>query len=136
MRLCPRSARELGQPLTEDQAREWCARVFDREKCDGCGFVKKTGGTMRSFVADEELAGLAKSGLHVNAPYIIRGVSTSQFSVSRHFGGCQHKGSLYTYVPDTDELVRDDVLKWIVSGRKKKLRNEMAAGGFKQGKLF
>lgn len=40
MRLCPRSARELGQPLTDQQALEWCERVFDKERCRGCELAR------------------------------------------------------------------------------------------------
>lgn len=41
MRLCPKSARELGQPLTDQQAREWCERVFDKERCLWCELARK-----------------------------------------------------------------------------------------------
>jgi len=39
-------------------------------------------------------------------------VSMTQLSIARHYGGCTYQGDSYTYLPHTDELIRDDVLKW------------------------
>lgn len=36
MKLCPRSARALGQQLTDDQATEWCGRMFSHTLCQDC----------------------------------------------------------------------------------------------------
>jgi hypothetical protein len=44
-------------------------------------------------------------------PERIAGVSSTVFSTARLFGGCTVNGRSYTYDPDTDTLVRDDVLK-------------------------
>lgn len=55
-----------------------------------------------------------------SAPYCIQGVSQTQFSVARHYGACTFQGWHYFYVPTTDELIRDDVLKFVGKLRKKK----------------
>lgn len=39
-------------------------------------------------------------------------VSMTQLSIARYYGGCKYQGDSYTYLPHTDELIRDDVLKW------------------------
>ena len=44
-------------------------------------------------------------------PDEIHGVSQSQFSVARHYGGITFNGAHYTYIPHEDKLVRDDILK-------------------------
>lgn len=58
------------------------------------------------------LDGLENCGLHKRTPYGITGVSHGMFSIARHYGAATYQGDAYTYFPDTDELVRDDVLKW------------------------
>lgn len=58
------------------------------------------------------LDGLDNCPLHRDTPFGIRGVSQSQFSIARHYGGIKFRGQSYTYCPDTDELIRDDVLRW------------------------
>jgi hypothetical protein len=45
-------------------------------------------------------------------PYGMTNVSMTQHSEARLYGGCRFNGQTYTYFPDTDELVRDDVLRW------------------------
>lgn len=45
----------------------------------------------------------------MSAPEEIHNVSTSQFSVARHFGGCKFQGRSYHYDADRDVLVRLDV---------------------------
>ena len=44
-------------------------------------------------------------------PDEIHDVSRSQFSVARHYGGCTFMGTRYVYVPLTDVLIREDVVK-------------------------
>lgn len=65
--------------------------------------------------------------LHRKSPYGITNVSMTQFSVARYYGGMNFNGSLYIYNPPTDELIREDVLKWrnkeLKSKRKKKQNN-------------
>lgn len=45
----------------------------------------------------------------MNAPERIYHVTASQFSVARHFGGCQFHGAHYHYDAENDALVRRDV---------------------------
>ena len=42
-----------------------------------------------------------------------RDVSHTQLSIARHSGGTTINGKRFTYIPETDELIRDDVLKAI-----------------------
>lgn len=66
------------------------------------------------------LSGVGECGLHRRTPYGITNVRETIFSVSRHSGGCKFQGDDYTYLPETDELIRNDVLKW------KKKQNSLA----------
>lgn len=50
--------------------------------------------------------------LHRRTPYGITNVQMTQFSIARIYGAIKFNGERYTYLPDTDELIRDDVLKW------------------------
>jgi len=43
------------------------------------------------------------------APERILGVSCSQFSVSRYYGGCKYAGETYHYDANTDSLIRMDI---------------------------
>ncbi len=63
---------------------------------------------MKTHIPD----GLMESNLPKDSPFGIRGVSETQLSVARFFGVIRFCGRHYTYFPDTDELVRDDVLRW------------------------
>jgi hypothetical protein len=36
MKLCPRSARALNQPVEDHRAKEWCISMFNAQTCDGC----------------------------------------------------------------------------------------------------
>lgn len=45
------------------------------------------------------------------APERIYNVSRGQFSVARHFGGCEFQGANYHYDAENDSLVRRDVWK-------------------------
>jgi len=73
---------------------------------------------MNSFLTESEIGDLQESNLSRKTPFAIRGVSQTQFSIARHYGGINYQGQPYTYVPETDELIRDDVLKWVVNRRK------------------
>ncbi len=46
-------------------------------------------------------------------PFAIGNVTQTQFSVARFSGGCTYNGARYTYILPHDQLVRDDVLKWL-----------------------
>lgn len=51
-------------------------------------------------------------------PWQIFGVSRSQLSIARHYGGCKYNGHGYTYDPSDDSLTRDDVLDEAVKMRR------------------
>lgn len=55
-----------------------------------------------------------------DTPYQIRNVSHGQLSIARHYGGCKFNGAQYVYDPTDDSLTRDDVLKLVMRGRRKK----------------
>lgn len=57
----------------------------------------------------------------MKAPEEIHGISHSQLSVARHFGGCKYMGASYHYDASRDVLVRMDV--WL-----KRMREDSAAG--------
>ena len=62
--------------------------------------------------------------LHRKSPFGIRNVTQSQFSVARYYGGINFNGSIYIYYPDTDELIREDVMKWKAKQLKEKQLKE------------
>lgn len=64
-------------------------------------------------MTDDFIKLLEQCPLHRRSPFLIRSVSSSYFSVARHYGGCKIQGEDYTYRPATDELIRNDVLQWI-----------------------
>lgn len=51
--------------------------------------------------------------LHRRTPFGITNVKLTQFSVARFYGAIKFNGENYTYIPDSDELIRDDVLRWL-----------------------
>lgn len=71
-----------------------------------------------SHLTEQEIAALQFSTLDRAAPFAISAVSNSQLSIARHYGGCTFQGRQYTYLPLTDELIRDDVVKWLTKYRK------------------
>ena len=89
-----------------------------------------------SYLTEEELAILQSSGLKTEAPFIITGVSMSQFSIARHYGGCTAFGCEYFYNSLTDELIRNDVVKWIGKERKRIAKEKIKNAGAKQKTLF
>jgi hypothetical protein len=50
--------------------------------------------------------------LHRRTPFGMKGVSQTQLSIARHYGGIVYQGDRYIYNTATDELIRDDVLRW------------------------
>jgi hypothetical protein len=69
------------------------------------------------------LAGLDACPLHRKTPFGMTNVSMTQLSIARHYGGIKYNGESYTYLPKTDELIRNDVLKWQTKNTKKSLPN-------------
>lgn len=66
-----------------------------------------------SYIAKDERIALSKSDLPTDTPFLIGYVSSGFFSIARHYGGIIYNKKHYMYFQDTDELVRDDVLKWL-----------------------
>lgn len=56
-----------------------------------------------------------------------RGVSNTQLSIARYYGGTKVNGVHYTYIPESDELVRDDVLKMVMKNRADALKRTKPA---------
>lgn len=73
-----------------------------------------------SFVTQAEIDAINASNLKRTTPFLIRSVSQTQFSIARYFGGANFNGARYTYLDDSDELIRDDVLKFVTKLRKPK----------------
>lgn len=65
-----------------------------------------------AVAAGSALSGLENCPLHRRTPFGITNVSMTQFSIARYSMGCTFNGDQYLYVPQTDELIRSDVLKW------------------------
>ena len=57
----------------------------------------------------------------MKAPEEIHGISNSQLSVARHFGGCRYAGASYHYDAIRDALVRMDI--WLA-----RIKEDSAAG--------
>ena len=68
---------------------------------------------MNSYLSDADVRAILDAGLHKRTPYLIRGVSQTQLSIARYCGGIKYNGDSFSYIPTTDELVRDDVVKFI-----------------------
>jgi len=79
---------------------------------------------------------LDKDYAHTKPPERIIGVSQSQFSVARHYGGCTYNGHHYHYDADTDTLIRQDVWQAQLKGDKEAkaehARQERAKWAIKQ----
>ena len=73
---------------------------------------------------------------HGNAPERICHVSHTQLSLARHYGSINYNGKLYWYVPETDELIRDDVRKREATEAKRIARAEKERWQKEQGSLF
>lgn len=81
---------------------------------------------MASYLTGAEIEALSASALGRTTPFLIQGVTTSQLSVARHYGGCTFQGRSYLYIPTTDELVRDDVMAWLARHRRNARRAKEA----------
>ena len=66
----------------------------------------------------EEMDALQETKLDRTTPFVICGVSQSQLSIARFYGGIKYNGRMYSYIPPTDELIRDDVVRWLTKHRK------------------
>lgn len=77
-----------------------------------------------SFLTDSEIEALLTSDLQRKTPFAIQGVMNTQLSIARFYGVIRYNGDGYTYMPDGDELIRDDVLKFVTKLRKKSRKAE------------
>ncbi len=77
---------------------------------------------MKSYLTQDEIDALQTSKLSRDTPFAIRHVLQTQFSIARFYGGATYNGKEYTYFPESEELIRDDVLKWIRKRRKQPQR--------------
>lgn len=71
-----------------------------------------------TYLSDDELDAIQL--LDSDTPYMIRGISQGMFSLARHYGGMTYQGRSYQYMPETDECVRADVVKFVAKMRKAK----------------
>jgi hypothetical protein len=93
------------------------------------------------FMTDDECAAMDMAATLEGAfpppyPLIYREVMNTQLSVARFFGGVKLNGHHFTYFPAGDELIRDDVLKWLTKRRKAARKAEKAAAKAAQGDLI
>lgn len=77
-----------------------------------------------SFLTEAEIEALQTSKMPRNTPFAIQGVMNTQMSIARFYGGIRYNGDAYTYMPDGDELIRDDVLMFVTKLRKQKRKAE------------
>jgi hypothetical protein len=90
-----------------------------------------------SYLTEAEV--IAIHALNRDSPYVIKGVSDSQFSPARYYGAMKFNGAGYTYCQNTDEFVRDDVLQFVNKARRaaeKAAKKQTKASGSSQPKLF
>jgi hypothetical protein len=65
-----------------------------------------------------------KQEFGVNTTIAYTGVSMSQLSIARHYGGCKVQGKHFVYNPVDDSLIREDVVKWIGKRKKQGCKDE------------
>jgi len=92
------------------------------------------------FLTDDEIADLhleSASGTFGDAlPLIIRNVQSTQFSLARYYGVITYNGQLYTYFALGDELIRDDVLRWVTKRREAERKAAADRATAAQGSLL
>lgn len=90
---------------------------------------------MSSYLTPDEINLLQTTSLSRATPFVIRGVSESQFSIARYYGGIRLDGASYTYEPTTDELIRNDVLTLIERRRRQAQRDAVVKSAATQRTL-
>ena len=80
--------------------------------------------TQNDFKKISILKDLDDCPLHRKSPFGITNVTQTQFSIARYYGGINFNGSIYIYHPYTDELIREDVMKWRAKELKKKHKKQ------------
>jgi hypothetical protein len=92
------------------------------------------------FLTDDEIADLhleSASGTFGDAlPLIIRNVQSTQFSLARYYGVITYNGQRYTYFALGDELIRDDVLRWVTKRREAERKAAADRATAAQGSLL
>lgn len=91
---------------------------------------------MTSHITDAELLALELSGLPQSPPMIYTHISIGQLSLALHSMGCTISGHAYLYVPQTDELIRADVVKWLADLRKQEDAPSVTERCDRTGDLF
>jgi hypothetical protein len=67
---------------------------------------------LRSYLTETEWSAVfERFGLQETLAYA--NVCDTQLSIARHYGGATVNGRSFYYLPDTDELLRRDVFRWI-----------------------
>jgi len=72
-----------------------------------------------SYMTEDEIVMLDLSDLNRDTPFMITNVSYTQLSIAKFYGAINYNGVIFEYMPETDELVRHDVVKWLAKFRKK-----------------
>ena len=80
-----------------------------------------------SFLTPAEL--LAISDLPQRTPYVISPIRGSFFSLAALYGEMRLQGAAYTYMPATDECIRNDVLQRVQRLRAVANRNAKVSQG-------
>jgi len=89
-----------------------------------------------SYLTEKEVDDLQASDLSRDTPFAIQGVSNTQLSIARHYGGLTFQNQAYTYFPNTDELIRDDLLKLVTKWRKPSKAKKVVGALADQGNLI
>jgi hypothetical protein len=89
------------------------------------------------YLTPDELDALRyDSNLDAFTPYVIQGTSIGPLSLIRHYAGCTYGGREYCYIPTTDELIREDVVRWVTKRRKAAQRAARAADEAQQMEML
>jgi hypothetical protein len=86
---------------------------------------------MKTIISSKELELLKASSMDHTTPYSYQDASKTHLSTARLAGGVTINGEAYIYIEYTDEIIREDVYRWLMARRKRKVE---PIG--KQGKLF
>lgn len=70
-----------------------------------------------SYLTEEEMAALQESSLDPWTPFVIANASHARGLVPAGFCRFRCHGAIYCYHFGTDELIREDVVKWVTARR-------------------
>jgi hypothetical protein len=97
---------------------------------------------MTSYLSEAEWqAAFEHFGVKPEAPALAYAdVCNTQLSIARYYGGATVNSTHYFYLPDTDELIRHDLFRWIERRRADAViaqrQAEEARAAAMQGPLF